>query len=121
MIFSKGNNLLFLFILSQAFLSCANQNPEEGRLSPLLDGLGDHYHPISTNVDLAQKYFDQGPEDEEKVYQADLQIFHENGWSLYGLKLSLEMQEKKSEANEVEDRFNKAWAWSDVALKTSRF
>ena len=75
MIFSKGNNLLFLFILSQAFLSCVNQNPEEGRLSPLLDGLGNHHHPISTNVDLAQKYFDQGPEEAEKVYQADLQIF----------------------------------------------
>ena len=61
------------------------------------------------------------PGEAEKVYQADLQIFPENGWSLYGLKLSLEMQEKKSEAKEVEERFKKAWAWSDVALKTSRF
>ena len=30
------------------------------RFAPLLEGLGDHHHEISTDVPLAQRYFDQG-------------------------------------------------------------
>jgi len=29
-------------------------------LEPLLDGLGDHHHPVTTESELAQRYFDQG-------------------------------------------------------------
>jgi hypothetical protein len=32
----------------------------DGRLSPLLEGMGDLHFPISTDVPLAQRYFDQG-------------------------------------------------------------
>ncbi|TDI85146.1 MAG: hypothetical protein E2O78_05040 [Caldithrix sp.] len=61
------------------------------------------------------------PEQAEHVYRADLTIFPENGWSLYGLKTSLAQQNKQSEAKKVEQRFRDAWAWSDVELTASRF
>ncbi|MCH8957797.1 hypothetical protein IIA28_21155, partial [candidate division KSB1 bacterium] len=61
------------------------------------------------------------PADAEQVYRADLEIFPENGWSLYGLQKSLEMQDKNGEAAEVEQRFKEAWAWSDIELTASRF
>ena len=32
----------------------------EGRLSPLLEGLGDHHVPVTTDSAMAQRYFDQG-------------------------------------------------------------
>ena len=59
------------------------------------------------------------PADAEQVYRTDLEIFPENGWSLYGLKKSLEMQDKNGEAAEVEQRFKEAW--SDIELAASRF
>jgi len=33
---------------------------DDGRLAPLLEGMGDLHFPISTDVPLAQRYFDQG-------------------------------------------------------------
>jgi tetratricopeptide (TPR) repeat protein len=57
----------------------------------------------------------------EEVYLLDLKKFPENGWSLYGLKQSLEQQGKKQEAADVEKRFQKAWAWADIKLAGSRF
>ena len=59
------------------------------------------------------------PADAEQVYRADLEIFPENGWSLYGLQKSLEMQDKNGDAAEVEQRFKEAWA--DIELTASRF
>ncbi len=57
----------------------------------------------------------------EEVYLRDLRIYPENGWSLYGLLQSLKAQDKMSEAADVEERFQKAWAWSDIQLTGSRF
>ncbi|HWM85830.1 MAG TPA: hypothetical protein VNO33_08325 [Kofleriaceae bacterium] len=34
--------------------------PASKRIAPLLDGMGDHHHEITTKVPEAQKYFDQG-------------------------------------------------------------
>ena len=61
------------------------------------------------------------PADAETVYRTDLEIFPENGWSLYGLKKSLEMQDKHVEVKQVEARLNKAWAWADVEVAASRY
>jgi tetratricopeptide (TPR) repeat protein len=36
------------------------------------------------------------PADAERVYRTDLETFPENGWSLFGLKKSLELQNKKN-------------------------
>ena len=56
----------------------------------------------------------------EKVYREDLEVFPENGWSLFGLYQSLEKQRKAEEAKSVQHRFNEAWRWADVKLNSSR-
>ncbi|MEF8817410.1 MAG: hypothetical protein V5A58_11515 [Salinibacter sp.] len=33
---------------------------DDGRIAPLLEGMGDHHHPITTDDSMAQRYFDQG-------------------------------------------------------------
>ena len=61
------------------------------------------------------------PAEAEDVYRQDLKVFRENGWSLFGLMESLKAQLHRSpEAAEVERRFEKAWARSDVKLVSSR-
>jgi len=60
------------------------------------------------------------PREAEAVYRADLTRFRENGWSLFGLRQSLEAQEKRDEAADVQRRFELAWARADVRLASSR-
>jgi tetratricopeptide (TPR) repeat protein len=55
----------------------------------------------------------------EAVYREDLKKHPENGWALYGLSRSLQMQDKKSEAALVRARFEKAWQYADFKLKSS--
>ncbi|HYB12977.1 MAG TPA: hypothetical protein VEG67_05865, partial [Myxococcota bacterium] len=57
----------------------------------------------------------------EAVYRSDLQQNPENGWSLFGLAVSLRAQKKAKEAAQVQARFEKAWKHADVALAASRF
>lgn len=57
----------------------------------------------------------------EAVYREDLRHNPENGWSLYGLKQSLQAQQKTEEATAVNQRFRKSWARADVKLAASRF
>lgn len=57
----------------------------------------------------------------ETVYREDLRRNPENGWALYGLTRSLQMQKKTEEAAATEKRFKKAWARADVKLSSSRF
>jgi tetratricopeptide (TPR) repeat protein len=59
--------------------------------------------------------------DAEAVYRADLRRNPENGWSLYGLAQSLIAQHRASEADEVKERFNKAWAKADITISASVF
>jgi len=59
--------------------------------------------------------------DAEKVYRKDLANNPNNGWSLYGLALSLRAQGKEKEAAAVDAEFKKAWAKADVKLTASRF
>ena len=56
----------------------------------------------------------------EIVYQEDLQLFPENGWALIGLYNSLAGQGKSKEAKSAKKRFEKAWQWSDMKIKSSR-
>ena len=46
----------------------------------------------------------------EQVYRDDLARLPENGWSLFGLARSLELQHKSDEAALVEARFQKLWS-----------
>jgi tetratricopeptide (TPR) repeat protein len=60
------------------------------------------------------------PADAETEYRADLSRNPENGWALIGLIQSLKDQQKDDQAAEVEDRFRKAWAHTDVIPAGSR-
>ena len=61
------------------------------------------------------------PVEAERVYRRDLTWNRGNGWSLYGLWLSLEAQGLSDEARTVRGEFDTAWRNADVALSTSRF
>jgi hypothetical protein len=61
------------------------------------------------------------PVEAEAVYRDDLKRNPENGWSLFGLALSLRAQGKAADATAVEARFQKAWSRADVTLSASRF
>jgi tetratricopeptide (TPR) repeat protein len=52
----------------------------------------------------------------EKVFRADLVHRPENGWSLHGLAQSLRAQNRNKEADQVQERFEKAWKTADVKL-----
>jgi len=60
------------------------------------------------------------PAEAERVYREDLHNFPENGWSLLGLRQSLEAQGKTDEAAEIAARFESAWQYADVTLTSSR-
>ena len=55
----------------------------------------------------------------EPAYREDLIQHPENGWSLYGLARSLQLQGKKAEAAVVLARFEKAWQYADVKMTSS--
>jgi tetratricopeptide (TPR) repeat protein len=57
--------------------------------------------------------------DAEQVYREDLEIWPENGWSLYGLSVCLRARGATREAQEVERRFRKSWARADTKIDTS--
>jgi tetratricopeptide (TPR) repeat protein len=55
----------------------------------------------------------------EVVYRADLARHPDNGWALYGLARSLELQHRHVEASVVRQRFERAWEHADVRLTSS--
>ncbi|MGE3819445.1 MAG: tetratricopeptide repeat protein [Isosphaeraceae bacterium] len=57
----------------------------------------------------------------EPIYRADLKKHPENGWALFGLCRSLELQGKDDQAAAVRARFERAWADADVKLSSSCF
>lgn len=59
-------------------------------------------------------------DDAVRVYNEDLAVFRENGWSLFGLARSLEALGRHDDARAVRARFDKAWQRADVTLTSSR-
>jgi len=59
--------------------------------------------------------------DAEQVYRQDLSWNRGNGWSLYGLWLSLKAQGRIEEATQTWTRYESAWKNADVVLSGSRF
>jgi tetratricopeptide (TPR) repeat protein len=51
--------------------------------------------------------------DAETAFRDDMKKFPENGWSLAGLRQSLERQGRTKEAAEVKARFDRAWRLAD--------
>lgn len=61
------------------------------------------------------------PGDAENVYRTDLARNPDNGWAFLGLTQSLRAQQRSSEAETAERRFEAAWTFADVSLPASRF
>jgi tetratricopeptide (TPR) repeat protein len=55
----------------------------------------------------------------EAVYRRDLELYPRNGWSMFGLIQALIAQGK--DAGELQPRFDRVWAQSDVTLSASTF
>ena len=53
------------------------------------------------------------------VFEADLEQYPMNGWSLYGLTKALSAQGQTASAEATRLRFNTVWQFSDVTLSTS--
>lgn len=59
--------------------------------------------------------------DAETVYRDDLERLPGNGWSLYGLARTLQLQGKTEQSAEVEEHFKTVWAGADTMLRSSCF
>lgn len=57
----------------------------------------------------------------EKVYKEDLVINPHNGWSLTGLAIALEKQNKKTEAAKIKAEATTAFARADIKITGSVF
>jgi tetratricopeptide (TPR) repeat protein len=57
----------------------------------------------------------------EAVFREDLRRLPENGWALFGLGRALRLQGKADEAQQIEARFERAWAGADVQIKSACF
>jgi tetratricopeptide (TPR) repeat protein len=71
-------------------------------------------HALGATLMDARRYAEA-----ETVYKEDLARLPENGWSLYGLSRSLQMQRKTAEAAATFARFEKSWQYADVKLTSS--
>lgn len=78
------------------------------------------YYPIRHSLGAVFLQAGRASEAEER-YREDLKRFPENGWSLYGLAVSLRAQDKTEEAAQVEQRFRRAWSNAGIKLVASRF
>jgi tetratricopeptide (TPR) repeat protein len=52
--------LVLVALLALVLSSSPAYAQSDDRIAPLLDGMGDHHHPITTDSPMAQRYFDQG-------------------------------------------------------------
>jgi tetratricopeptide (TPR) repeat protein len=56
----------------------------------------------------------------EAAFRGDMRKFPDNGWSLSGLRASLERQGRKSDAAAVQARFDQAWRAADTTVVAAR-
>ena len=59
------------------------------------------------------------PAEAEAVYREDLARHPHNGWSLFGLRQSLQAQKRTADAAKVEAEFKDAWKQADIKLTAS--
>jgi tetratricopeptide (TPR) repeat protein len=75
----------------------------------------------SMRLYLGDALFQAGEyEEAELIFKEDLEEFKENGWALFGLWKSLQLQNKTDEAEDIKLRFEKAWSESDIELERPR-
>ncbi|MCK5442219.1 MAG: hypothetical protein KAJ23_10035 [Maribacter sp.] len=58
-------------------------------------------------------------EEAEKIYQEDLDVLRQNGWSLMGLYQTLKAQGKLEEAKTIKSEFDSAWQHANIEIETS--
>lgn len=56
------------------------------------------------------------PDEARAAFEADLDRFRANGWSLKGLELSLRALGRDAEADEAAERFAEAWQYADTDI-----
>src|SRR5262245_7967158 len=58
----RGFGLMTAALFCLWLAACTNQPRDEtnGRTAPLLEGMGDLHHPVTTKSKMAQRFFDQG-------------------------------------------------------------
>jgi tetratricopeptide (TPR) repeat protein len=71
-------------------------------------------HSLGANLIEAGRFAEA-----EQVYRDDLARLPENGWSLFGLARSLELQQKGDEAAAVEARYHNIWSNADMQITSS--
>ncbi len=54
------------------------------------------------------------PADAERVFRTELEDHPHNGWSLVGLQLALEAQDRDAQADQVRAELDRAWALADT-------
>ena len=73
------------------------------------------YYPTRQSLGISlikeKKYLEA-----ELVYRKDLEDYPRNGWSLFGLMKSLELQGKNKESLDIKNKFNNVWQMSDIEL-----
>ncbi|NET33377.1 MAG: tetratricopeptide repeat protein [Cyanothece sp. SIO1E1] len=84
------------------------------------DEPADWYQPVRQFLGAALLAADR-PTEAETVYQQDLARYPQNGWSLFGLAQSLQMQGQVKAAQTTQDQFEAAWQHADIDLVASRF
>ena len=76
------------------------------------------YYPTRQSLGAALLASDRVAE-AQAVFEADLEQYPMNGWSMFGLAEALRRQGDNTAAAEVMTRFETVWQFADVSLKTS--
>ncbi|REJ85667.1 MAG: hypothetical protein DWQ34_28405 [Planctomycetota bacterium] len=75
-----------------------------------------------TRLNLGAILLEAGrPADAEQTFRKELEKYPQNAWGLFGLKQSLDAQNKTEEATEVGGKFAEQWEHADVELQSARF
>ncbi len=76
------------------------------------------YWSVSARLDLGRALLAAGRyDDAERVFRADLEVYPNNGWALFGLAEALEAGGDDAAAESVRARFEDAWQHADVELQ----
>jgi tetratricopeptide (TPR) repeat protein len=78
--------------------------------------------PQSMRLYLGAALLEAGrAKDAEGVYREELRDLRDNGWALFGLWQSVRARGRSAEAQEIRERFDRAWKNADVVLRSSIF
>lgn len=77
--------------------------------------------PFSVRQNLGAVLLDdQKFQEAVRIYEEDLKVYPENGWSLRGLMTAYEKLGQKDKHEQTKQRFDKAWKHADMNISSSR-